>query len=64
MQIRRYRPGEEAAIWAVYFEATRQTVARDYTAAQVQRWAPAGNVAQVKFINAIAPTQTGLGPRS
>ena len=33
-------PGEEPAIWAVYYGSTRHVVARDYTAAQVARWAP------------------------
>jgi len=40
MQIRRYIPGEEGAIWAVYFGSTRNVVAKDYTLDQVQRWAP------------------------
>ena len=40
VQIRRYRLGEEEAIWAVYFVSTRHIVAREYTPEQVQRWAP------------------------
>ncbi len=40
MEIRRYRPGEEAAIWAVYYGATRHIVARYYTEQQIVRWAP------------------------
>lgn len=41
MQIRRYRPGEEAALWALYAETTHAVVAQAYTPAQVERWAPA-----------------------
>jgi GNAT superfamily N-acetyltransferase len=40
LQIRRYIPGEEGAIWAVYFGSTRNVVAKEYTPDQVQRWAP------------------------
>jgi len=40
IHIRRYQPGEEQAIWTLYFDTTHQVVARDYTAEQVDRWAP------------------------
>src|SRR5437773_1165485 len=30
MEIRRYSRGEESAVWKVYFEATRESIARDY----------------------------------
>src|ERR1700761_6912824 len=40
MFVRRYRPGEEAEIWQIYFETTRRINGRDYTKEQVQRWAP------------------------
>ena len=40
MEIRRYSRGEEAAIWQVYFAATRASVARDYHAELIERWAP------------------------
>ncbi|MHC5079930.1 MAG: GNAT family N-acetyltransferase [Planctomycetota bacterium] len=40
MEIRRYRPGEERAIWEVYYGSTRNVVAREYTEEQVKRWAP------------------------
>jgi len=40
MEIRRYRPGEEAAIWAVFYGSTHNIVAQRYTQAQVRRWAP------------------------
>lgn len=40
MQIRRYRPGEEAAIWDVYYSSNHSVVAQEYTSEQVRRWAP------------------------
>jgi putative acetyltransferase len=40
MIIRRYRPGEEEAIWCVYFQATHESNARDYHRDLLNRWAP------------------------
>lgn len=40
MEIRRYFAGEESEIWALYFDTTHRVVAREYTANQVDRWAP------------------------
>lgn len=40
MDIRRYQPGEEAAIWSVYYGSNRHVVSREYTDEQVKRWAP------------------------
>lgn len=40
MQIRRYLPGEEPAIWDVYYSSNHGVVAQEYTAEQVRRWAP------------------------
>ncbi len=40
MTIRRYRPGEESAIWSVVFSATRESNARDYHPDLIARWAP------------------------
>jgi len=40
MEIRRYQQGEEGAIWQVYFAATRESIARDYHADLIDRWAP------------------------
>ena len=40
MEIRRYKCGEEGAIWEVYFEATHRSIGRDYHADLVERWAP------------------------
>ena len=40
MEIRRYKRGEEAAIWKVYFAATHESNARDYHADLIERWAP------------------------
>jgi putative acetyltransferase len=38
--IRRYKPGEEAALFDIYFTAIHLVASRDYTAEQVQAWAP------------------------
>lgn len=38
--IRRYRPGEEPAIWEVVRRATRESNARDYHPDLIERWAP------------------------
>jgi putative acetyltransferase len=40
MQIRRYKSGEENAAWKVYFAATHESIARDYHAELIDRWAP------------------------
>src|SRR4030095_13228380 len=40
MEIRRYKRGEEQAVWDVYFAATRESIARDYHAELIDRWAP------------------------
>jgi putative acetyltransferase len=40
MEIRRYRIGEEPAIWKVYFDATHESNARDYHPDLLNRWAP------------------------
>ena len=40
MEIRRYKRGEERAVWEVYFAATRESIARDYHAELIERWAP------------------------
>jgi putative acetyltransferase len=40
MEIRRYRLGEEGAVWSVYFAATHESVARDYHPDLIERWAP------------------------
>ena len=40
MIIRRYQPGEEPALWEVYFRATHETNARDYHPDLLNRWAP------------------------
>lgn len=40
MTIRRYQPGEEEEIWKLYFDTTRRVNSRDYTPAQIARWAP------------------------
>jgi putative acetyltransferase len=40
MEIRRYKHGEDCAVWKVYFAATRESIARDYHPALIERWAP------------------------
>src|SRR5437763_2957011 len=40
MEIRRYNRGEEGALWNVFFAATHQSIARDYHAELIERWAP------------------------
>ena len=40
MNVRRYRAGEEEELWKLRSDTTRNVVAKDYTAAQIQRWAP------------------------
>jgi putative acetyltransferase len=41
MQLRRFRPGDEAALHRVHFSAVHVTAARDYTPEQLEAWAPA-----------------------
>jgi hypothetical protein len=38
--IRRYEPGEEAALFDIYFTAIHLVASHDYTVEQVQAWAP------------------------
>jgi putative acetyltransferase len=38
--IRRYQPGEEAALFDIYFTAIHLVASQDYTAEQIQAWAP------------------------
>jgi putative acetyltransferase len=40
MEIRRYKRGEERAVWSVYFAATHESNARDYHPDLIERWAP------------------------
>lgn len=40
LHIRRYRRGEEAALWQVFSSAIHQLACQHYTAAQVDAWAP------------------------
>jgi putative acetyltransferase len=39
-QIRRYKPGEERALFEVYYSAIHLMATRDYTPEQIQAWAP------------------------
>lgn len=39
--IRNFRPGDEAALFQVFFSAVHGLACRDYTPAQTQAWAPA-----------------------
>lgn len=40
MRIRRYRPGEDAELFEVYYSAIHQIASRDYSPEQVEAWAP------------------------
>ncbi len=40
MHIRKYQPGEERALWRLFFDTIHNVNTRDYTAEQVQAWAP------------------------
>lgn len=40
MRIRRFRPGEEPALFEVYYSAIHEVASRDYSLAQVTAWAP------------------------
>lgn len=40
-RIRRYDPGEEAALFHVFYTAVHQVASREYSPEQVQAWAPA-----------------------
>jgi putative acetyltransferase len=41
MEIRRFKPGDEAALFRVFFTAIHRVAARDYSREQVDAWAPA-----------------------
>lgn len=41
MEIRRFRLGDEAALFRVYFTAIHEVACRNYTSEQVDAWAPA-----------------------
>ena len=40
MEIRKYKTGEEPAVWNVVFRATHESIARDYHPDLIERWAP------------------------
>jgi len=40
MNIRRYKIGEEEEIWKLHHDTTREIIGKDYTRAQVEKWAP------------------------
>ena len=40
VHIRRYNPGEELALFEVYYSAIHLVASRDYTPEQIQAWAP------------------------
>lgn len=39
-RIRRFIPGEEGALFEVYYSAIHEVASRDYSAAQIEAWAP------------------------
>jgi putative acetyltransferase len=40
VQIRRYKPGEERALFEVYYSAIHLVASHDYTPEQIKAWAP------------------------
>ncbi|WP_338405184.1 GNAT family N-acetyltransferase, partial [Achromobacter xylosoxidans] len=40
MEIRRFRTGDEGALFQVFLSAVHDIASRDYTAAQIEAWAP------------------------
>lgn len=41
MHVRKFRVGDEAALFRVYYSAIHQIASRDYSAVQIEAWAPA-----------------------
>ncbi|HZZ09156.1 MAG TPA: GNAT family N-acetyltransferase [Paraburkholderia sp.] len=41
MHVRKFRVGDEAALFRVYYSAIHQIASRDYSLAQIEAWAPA-----------------------
>ena len=63
MEIRRFRPGDEAALFNVYFMAIHAVASRDYSPEQIEAWAPADLDANLwaKRIQGIQPFVAELG---
>ncbi len=40
MKVRRYRKGEEQALWSLLYETVHKVNSKDYTPAQIEAWAP------------------------
>jgi putative acetyltransferase len=40
IHIRRFQPGEEAALFEIFYSAVHRVACRDYTAEQIDAWAP------------------------
>lgn len=41
MRVRKFRVGDEAALFKIFYSAIHQVASRDYSAAQIEAWAPA-----------------------
>jgi hypothetical protein len=41
MHVRKFRVGDEAALFRVYYSAIHQVASRDYSPVQIEAWAPA-----------------------
>src|SRR5436190_16410909 len=50
MLIRRFREGDERALWEVFFSAIHETASEDYTPEQIDAWAPR-NFDSIKWAN-------------
>ncbi|MFA5488624.1 MAG: GNAT family N-acetyltransferase [Candidimonas sp.] len=47
MEVRRFRSGDEGALFQVFLSAVRDVASRDYTPAQIEAWAPTDIVPEV-----------------
>ena len=57
MNIRRFRKGDESALFRVFFSAVHDTASQDYTPEQVDAWAPADIAPELwaDHMNALQP---------
>jgi putative acetyltransferase len=64
VHIRRYRPGEEAALLEVFYSAIHRVASRDYSAEQINAWAPPNPdpMRWQKKVRAINPFVADLQP--
>lgn len=63
MQIRRFRAGEETALFDVFHSAVHLIASRDYSEEQVNAWAPS-NVSEVQWVERIQSLKATLNKSS